>query len=110
MAPVEGWIEAERAGLFERWRTCALTLTAQWLDADRCHQALALAERLHRVDPFDEDALRLKLRASVNCGDHRRATRTFEVARAFLQRELGIGPESATVELAASLGLVADDG
>lgn len=109
VATVQTWIEAERASLCERWRTCALTLSAAWLDAHRCHQALALAERLHRDDPFDEEALRLKLRASVNCGDQRRAARTFEAARAFMQRELGVGPEPATVELAAALGLVGRD-
>ena len=110
VATVQAWIEAERAGLNERWRTCALTLTAVWLDAHRSHQALALAERLHRDDPFDEEALRLKLRASVNCGDQRRAARTFEASRAFMQRELGVGPEPATVELATALGLVGRDG
>ena len=106
VAPVQAWIEAERDSLRERWRTCALTLTAAWLEAHRCHQALALAERLQRDDPFDEAALRLKLQASVHCGDQRRAARTFEVARAFLQRELGVGPEPATMELAGALGLL----
>lgn len=109
VATVQAWIEAERAGLGERWRTCALTLTALWLDAGRCHQALALAERLYRADAFDEEALRLKLRASVNCGDQRRAARTFEAASAFMQRELGVRPEPATMELAAALGIKGRD-
>jgi DNA-binding SARP family transcriptional activator len=109
VAPVQAWIEAERAGLEDRWRTCGLALAEVWLDAGRCHETLALAERLHRTDPFDEASLRLVLRAGVDCGDARRAARAYHQAAAFLEQELGVAPEDETLALASALGLADRD-
>jgi DNA-binding SARP family transcriptional activator len=103
--PVQDWIEAERVGLQDRWRTCGLVVARSRLEAERALEAVAVAERLHGQDPFDEAALRLLLRALVASGDRRRAERVFASARAELERELGVDPEGETLRLAAELGL-----
>ncbi len=102
---VQEWIDAERSGLHARWRTGALAMGRSYLNDGRCFDLLALAERLCRSDPFDEEALRLMLRAAVGCGDRKRAERTLATACSLFQRELGVAPEADTLALAGELGL-----
>ncbi len=108
VAPVQDWIEAERSGLHDRWRTCVLALAGSQLAGERCHEALELGERLLRIDPYDETALRLVLRAAAACGDRQRAEHAYATACDLFARELGVAPEPATSELASALDLVAD--
>ncbi len=102
---VQEWIDAERAGLHARWRTAALLEGRNALAEGRCLDVLTLAERLCQTDPFDDEALRLLLEASVRCGDRTRAERAFTSARRAFERELGVEPEPETMALARALRL-----
>ena len=55
-----------------------------------------LAERLSRLDPLDEEAVRYLIAARVADGRPRQAARTFEALRTRLREELGVEPEPAT--------------
>ena len=107
---VQEWIDAERSGLHANWRTAALLEARAALRVGRCLDALPLAERLHRTDAFDEEALRLLLEASVRCGDRTRAERTLDGAVRSFARELGVEPEPETMALARTLGLASPRG
>lgn len=102
---VQEWIDAERSGLHARWRTAALLEGRAALAEGRCLDVLPLAERIYHADPFDEEALRLLLEASVRCGDRKRAERSFEGARRAFERELGVEPDPETMALARALGI-----
>ena len=102
---VQTWIETERTGLHERWRTCALTLAASRLETGACRDALILAEGLLQADPYDEAALRLLLQSTVACGDRQRALRSYRAACERMASELQLEPEDDTRLLAADLDL-----
>ena len=102
---VQTWLETERTGLHERWRTCALSLATERLEAGACREALILGEGLLHADPYDEAALRLLLQSTVACGDRQRALRSYRAARERLAREMQLEPEDATRALVADLDL-----
>ncbi len=103
---VQEWIEAERIGLSERWRTSALALARLDLEARRCYEALDLAERLVRQEPFDEEGWKLILEACVACDDRRRAKRAWRSACELFERELGTPLTAETRSVAKRLGLL----
>jgi DNA-binding SARP family transcriptional activator len=101
--PFGTWLEAERQGLEDRWRASVSALAERLLEGHRAFEALELADRLVRRDPFDEAAVRLALRAAAAHGDRTRGARAFHALRRTLADELDVEPEAATVELAADL-------
>jgi DNA-binding SARP family transcriptional activator len=101
--PVQDWLDAERAGLGDRWRTAVLAFAEERLRDARPHDALELADRLIRHDPLDEAAVRLAMRAAAGCGDRQRGARAFSALQAKLQSELGLDPERETCDLRAAL-------
>ncbi len=55
--------------------------------------------RLLEVEPTDEEAHRELIRAHLEAGNRQAAIRQFERLRDVLREELGVGPDSQTVEL-----------
>ncbi|RME84607.1 MAG: hypothetical protein D6775_05060 [Caldilineae bacterium] len=62
--------------------------------------ALALAERLVQIDPYEEECHRLLMEALLRSGRRTTALRRFQELRGLLHAELGIEPDETTVALA----------
>ena len=94
-----GWVLAEHAALQQQVRrsrqvaASALLATGDWLDA----RELAAADVL--ADPYDEEAVRLAMRADDAGGRPAMALAVFEDLRRTLADELGADPAPETVDL-----------
>ena len=89
-AEFDEWLALARA---ERSRRLGGALRAEvekLLERGRGAAALALSERLQRLDPFDEDALRLALRAEYQGGRAAGIERRVREMDSRLQEELGV--------------------
>lgn len=92
----DDWVLVERARLQRRLIDALEQLCAE-LEARGEHaDALRYAERLLRADPLREDTYRLLMRLHDARGDRARALRAYHACTATLERELGVGPSTAT--------------
>lgn len=86
------WTEAER----ERLRRSALRLLMESArdHFDRFHYRTALdhADRLLEMEPWDEEAYLLKIRAHLALGERARALKAFQKCEHALREELGVSP------------------
>jgi DNA-binding SARP family transcriptional activator len=93
------WREAEG----RRWRereTAALRSAAeQARTAGQGGQLLALARRLLRLEPWNEEAHRAVMLALAGLGRHSEALRQYQLAREALRKELGVAPGPETERL-----------
>ncbi len=90
------WIEGARDDLRQRYLEALARLTAL-LEARREYaEAIVHAERLLRLDPFDEETYRLLMRLHDARGNRTRALRVYHDCAATLERELGVEPSAAT--------------
>lgn len=97
-----------RRELYERKMTDALCeLATASIEANNAERALAHASRAVEIDPFQQDAHQLIVRAHTRLGRPDRAIRHFERFSRALLDELGVEPSIALVEecLRARLGL-----
>jgi DNA-binding SARP family transcriptional activator len=101
--PALDWTVARREALRRRRHRAALDLAELELAADAPAAALPPLEALLAADAADEAALRLLMRALAALGRRDEALRRYEQGRAALHGELGIEPDAATGDLAASL-------
>ena len=101
--PALDWTVARREALRRRRHRAALDLAELELAADAPAAALPPLEALLAADAADEAALRLLMRALAALGRRDEALRRYEQGRAALHGELGIEPDPATGDLAASL-------
>ena len=95
----DDWVAPER----ERLRSTAAAVLAALLDGARrrgdLRRALQFGRRLLRLDRFDESTYRRLMELHAAAGDRARAVRTYHECVAVLDRELGVAPEAATVDL-----------
>jgi DNA-binding SARP family transcriptional activator len=92
----DDWVQDERDRL-RRLHRHALAELAELADAaGDPTEALTVAERLLRADPWDEDATRRVMRLHAANGDRARALRAFHACASALERELGVGVSTAT--------------
>lgn len=90
------WLRAERDEWRVRWREAALQAV---LHADTAG-AWVIAEQLLALDPLDDEAMATVLRCAWALGDRDRATPAWRRYVDGLERELGLQPPQALVELA----------
>lgn len=101
--PFQAWLEAERRGLEDRWRASVSGCAIRLMEVGRGFEAIELADRLVRFDPYDEGAVRLVMQAAASHGDWARGARAYRALCRALEEELGVEPEAATRELASDL-------
>lgn len=93
------WLRCER----ERSREDALAALQQDVERlleDGCgSDALPLIERMHRIDPYNEDALRLAMQAEFQAGHTARIEQRFRETSELLKRDLGVAPAGETKAL-----------
>jgi DNA-binding SARP family transcriptional activator/TolB-like protein len=84
------WLAVARADRSRRLGDALRKEVEMLLDRDRGAAALPLVDRLHRLDPFDEDALRLALRAEYQAGRVAGIEQRVREMDSRLQDELGV--------------------
>ena len=95
----DAWLTSVRERLRQRARDCMhLVLRKRLHTGDNVH-ALAMAQRLVDLDPFDELAHRAIMRCHAEHGDNRRAVEHFRAMEAELLHELGVEPCEQTRDL-----------
>jgi predicted ATPase/DNA-binding SARP family transcriptional activator len=95
----ERWLELERQELHQAWRKAVLTLANELGASGRHPQAVDLLERLHKVDPLDEEVLRRYLQVLQLNHQRARALEVFKTFQQSLADELGGEPERLTLQL-----------
>ncbi len=95
----DGWVE----GMRERTRTLAVRsverLVRFFERTGNLREAVRIASRGLRIDPYDEGAHRRLMRLLTAAGDPRAAELQFEACRNLLVRDLGVPPEPETLAL-----------
>lgn len=84
------WLALTRADRNRRLAVALRIEVEKLLQRGRGAAALPLIDRLHRLDPFDEDALRLALRAEFQSGRVAGIERRLREMDSRLQSELGV--------------------
>lgn len=90
------WLLAEQGRLRQRYSGALERLLALHAQAATHEKAIAVAERLLRLDPLREDAHRALIAGHVGRGDRARALRAYHECAAVLERELGVTPGRLT--------------
>lgn len=95
----DDWLTSERehraAGTWEKLQDAAEELLAN----GQSRHALALAERMKLIDPYNEDWLRLMMRAEAQAGHPAAIQKVYRQMADLLQRDLGVGPSAETRSL-----------
>lgn len=91
------WVEEQRARLEEIRVRAVAALAETWLAHDDPALALRDARELVRLQPYNEAATRLEMRARVTLGDHGAAALSFRALQQRLREDLGVDPAPATV-------------
>jgi PAS domain S-box-containing protein len=93
------WLGAERTRLRDLYRrNLGSILVRRCRDGDLC-RAIAAANALSRIDPFDEEVHRTLMRLYVRQGRMSRALTLFQRFSTFLRSELGVSPDGETMQL-----------
>jgi PAS domain S-box-containing protein len=93
------WLGAERTRLRDLYRrNLGGILLRRCRDGDLI-RAIAAADALSRIDPFDEEAHRTLMRLYVRQGRMSQALTHFQRFSRFLRSELGVSPDSETMQL-----------
>ncbi len=99
--PFQEWLEVERARVAALAARAWLAVAARHERRGRPDLALAAVDTALALDPTDEAAHRLGMRAAYRRGDGPGALARFAACRAALRDELGVGPAEETEALAA---------
>ncbi|WGS03018.1 hypothetical protein MTX26_36175 (plasmid) [Bradyrhizobium sp. ISRA443] len=98
------WLSFERQRMSSLASDLGCRLAMALRQADRLEAASEAAERVVRIDPLREDAHRLLMKLFSAAGNRSAALRQYASCREILKRELGVAPEQATSDLAATIG------
>ncbi len=100
--PFQNWLRSARGRYADSFRAASLEVARQCagVDDDRC---LVLAERMLAEDPFDEQALRVLMRAFAATGRTHQLQRTYREFSERLLDELGLEPSAQTRALLRQL-------
>jgi PAS domain S-box-containing protein len=93
------WVMAERERLRQLAHDAMTELLEVRINGNLVNPALVTARKLLALDPFDECAHRAVLSCYGRKGLTRRAIEHFDALRIQLERELGVDPDDATVEI-----------
>jgi DNA-binding SARP family transcriptional activator len=97
------WLLLEREHLYLAYVRALQSLSAYFLQNSDPRQAIPLLEKLHSIEPFDENNLRGLLRAHQTVGGRGAALAAFDRFRVHLRDEMGLDPEPATLELVEAI-------
>lgn len=93
------WIDRQREETDRQLVAAAKELATLELEWKEPKAAIRPLEKLLELEPYDEEAHRLLMRAHHESGDHALAIRHYQALEAMLHRDLGAEPEPATREL-----------
>ena len=93
------WIDRQREETDRQLVAAAKELATLELEWKEPKAAVRPLEKLLELEPYDEEAHRLLMRAHHESGDHALAVRHYQALEAMLHRDLGAEPEPATREL-----------
>jgi WD40 repeat protein/DNA-binding SARP family transcriptional activator len=103
----EQWVLVQRAQVQQQALMILRRLAERYLvegrAPDAADQALATARHALAIEPWDEEAHRLAMRALALSGQRGLALAQFEACRRLLQDELRVEPDAATVALAEQI-------
>ena len=95
----DDWLRAERAyKATEEWKTLQ-TEVEKLLARQKSTQAIPLIERMEQIDPYNEDGLRLAMRAEAQAGHTGAIQKRYAEFAETLKRELGVAPALETRDL-----------
>ncbi|MFD2093115.1 ATP-binding protein [Blastococcus deserti] len=97
------WVDGERRAAARRCMRLRLVLAEAAVVTGEPRRAVAAAQEVLDADPYDEEALRVLMRAQAAAGKRAAALAAFAELRARLAGELGTDPAAATAELHARL-------
>jgi DNA-binding SARP family transcriptional activator len=97
------WVEQRRADLRDRHVRALQILSDAQRSNGQPAEAVAAAEQLVELAPYDEHNHRLLINAHAATGDRRAALRAYESCRVVLSQELSVEPAAATQALYQSL-------
>ena len=101
--PFSDWLLIERRRLAALMSDLLYRLAAALAEDGKIDGAIEVAQRLATFDPLREDSHRLLMRLLAQAGRRSAALKQYALCEEILRRELGVAPETATTELAASL-------
>ncbi len=93
------WLDEERQAVRRLQTELLAGLARRCLDDGDAEAAAMLADRLVGIDPLDEAAQRLLMRAHAGAGRRSAALAAYRACMEVLERELGVEPEAATMAL-----------
>src|SRR5437899_2309423 len=93
------WIDRQREETDRQLVGAAKELATLELERKEAKSAVRPLEKLLELEPYDEEAHRLLMRAHHESGDQALAVRHYQALEAMLRRDLGAEPEAATREL-----------
>src|SRR2546426_944168 len=93
------WIDRQREETDHQLVAAAKELATLELEWKEPKAAVRPLEKLLELEPYDEEAHRLLMRAHHESGDQALAVRHYQALEAMLHRDLGAEPEPATREL-----------
>ena len=99
----DDWVAAARTRLHGVASAVLARLSTAASRRGDTRSAIASAERMLLLDPLDESTYRRLIELHADGDDRVRALRTYHQCVAVLDRELGVGPDRATVELYESV-------
>lgn len=100
---LESWLDSERENLQAAWRDAALNRAAELHRAGAFTSAMPILEHTLELDPYAEEAVQAYLKSAAESGQPARAARVYGAFRSRLERDLGLEPEPATVQLFEAL-------
>jgi ATP/maltotriose-dependent transcriptional regulator MalT/DNA-binding SARP family transcriptional activator len=94
----DGWVEEQRSYYREQYLRMLESLAAVAEKKQEFAQAMALAHKILRDDPFREDIHCLIMRAQAALGNRVAVKEQYETLRGLLQTELGVEPAAQTLK------------
>lgn len=88
------WLDLERAHRIRELREELRAATEECLATDNWAPAVSMIEAMNQIDPFDEDALRLAMRADFHAGHVASIEQRYQEKAAFFREELGVEPSA----------------
>ena len=93
------WLQPERTRFRELARRVLGSILVHRCDDAELREAVATANALLRIDPFDEAVHRTLMQLHVRNGRINAALRHYHEFSRMLRREIGVGPEDETIAL-----------
>jgi DNA-binding SARP family transcriptional activator len=93
------WVEPIRNRLFRQYKDAVLTLAEIYLDGVMYEKAVQTCQHLISIDPCQERAHRLSMRAHAALGDRAAVARQYQSCRKALSEDLDTSPSPETEEL-----------